>query len=158
MGNYSFHDDLEGIGGQGEKHVALDLIAEGAKLISDNNDKLYDLKMLMPNGSEVLIEVKTDDYCKPGKDTGNMFIEFECRGKESGISVTISDYFVYYYPHLKEIWYIKTVNLKKILNENDIRTTQFSGDVGSNTKGYLLPRKWYQNHFKVRKVDFKWQS
>lgn len=158
MGNYSFSDDLNLIGNQGEKHVALDLISEGAALINDNNNKDYDLKMQMPNGKVVLFEVKTDDYCKPGRDTGNMFIEFECRGKESGIRVTKSDYFVYYYPHFKEIWYIKTENLKKIIEENDMRTTEFSGDENSNTKGYLLGRKWFQNNFKVRKINFEWKN
>ena len=153
MGSYSFNSDLN-LGQTGEKHVALDLISEGSTFIKYNNDKYYDLMMLMPNGKELLFEVKTDDYCKPGNDTGNIFIEFECRNNQSGINVTKSDYFVYYYIHLGEMWYIKTNNLKKLISENNFRRTEFSGDKGSNTKGYLIPKKRFIKFFNVRKVMF----
>lgn len=156
MANFNFPQDLNEIGIQGEKHVTLFLIENNAKLIEENNNKTHDMKMLMPNGVEVLLEVKTDVRCRPGNDTGNMFIEFECRGKESGIQVTESDYFVYYYPFLKQMWFIKTENLKEIINNNEFRIATEAGDKGSFTKGYLLGREWFRKSFKVKDTDFEW--
>jgi hypothetical protein len=104
------------------------------------------------NNQEIKYEIKTDVFCKPTYDTGNLFVEFECRGKKSGIIVTEAKWFVTYYKHLKEIWYIKTSKLMEIINENNIRTVNFSGDENSNTKGWLLPRNKFKNNFIVRKV------
>jgi hypothetical protein len=39
------------------------------------------------------IEVKTD--ARLSKKTGNAYIEYECRGKKSGISTTEADYWVF---------------------------------------------------------------
>ena len=157
MGNLNFKLDLDKIGLQGEKHVTLELIKEGSTLLKDNDNKEYDLRMLMPNGVEMLLEVKTDVLCTPDSDTGNMFIEFECRGEESGIKVTKAEHFVYYYPFLNQMWFIKVKDLIFILNNNDFRTTTMSGDKDSNTKGYLLGREWFRKAFKVRETNYEWE-
>ena len=157
MANYNFSKDIND-GEKGELIVRFDLESEGAKFLSENKDYRYDLKMGMPNGKEILLEIKTDVYCKPNRDTGNMFIEYECRGKASGINITLGDYFVYYYPYLKEIWYIKTSKLRKLIQENNFRETQFSGDEGSNTKGFLINRNSQRQHFKVRQIDYEWEN
>ena len=96
-------------------------------------------------------EIKTDVFCKPHNDTGNIFVEFECRGKESGIMVTEAKWFVTYFKHLNEIWYIKTSELLSLIETSNFRTTQFSGDSGSNTKGYLIPRYAFKEKFIIRK-------
>ena len=150
MGNYNFNKDLI-IGEQGERTVLRDLESMGAKLVTDNKNNSHDL-IVEKNGIQLKYEIKTDVFCFPQFDTGNMFIEFECRGKKSGIEVTTADWFVMYYKYLKEIWYIKTDELKKLINDNQFFETEFSGDQNSNTKGYLIPREQYKKHFIVRKT------
>ena len=149
MGNYNFNKDLI-IGEQGERTVAQDLESIGTKLITDNKNNSHDL-IIEKDGTQLKYEIKTDVFCFPQFDTGNMFIEFECRGKKSGIEVTTADWFVMYYKYLKEIWYIKTDELKKLINDNQFFETEFSGDQNSNTRGYLIPREKYKKHFIVRK-------
>lgn len=155
MGKYDFVQDVVS-GEKGEKIIREFLESRGAKFISDNKDNSYDLLMLMSNGKNVSFEIKTDVYCEPHNDTNNLFVEFECRNKPSGISVTKSNYFVNYYPHLKEVWFIKTNKLLKLISEEDFKTTEFSGDNKSNTKGYLIPRYQYKKYFKVINIKHKW--
>lgn len=151
MANYDFKKDIIE-GEDGEQIVLEDLIRMGAKFISDNKDNKYDLLVSRKN-REITYEIKTDVYCTPEYDTGNMFIEFECRGKESGIIVSKSDWFVTLYKGLNEIWYIKTNDLLQLIQSNLFRETSNSGDTGSKTKGYLIPRKQYREHFIVRTIN-----
>ena len=150
MAEYNFTKDIV-VGEHGELVVIKDLESVGATFIKDNKDNRYDVIMNI-NNEEIKYEIKTDVFCKPEYDTGNLFIEYECRGKSSGLMVTEAKWFVTYYKHLNEIWYIQSDVLKKVLMDNDIRKTQFSGDANSNTKGWLLPRHQYKKHFIVRKV------
>ena len=148
MGNYDFKQDLI-LGNKGEDIVIKDLQRMGANFISKNNDNKFDI-IMESKGKEIKYEIKTDVFCKPDYDTGNIFVEYECRGKESGIMVTQAKWFVTYYKYLNEIWYIKTKDLLKLLNNNDVRKTQYAGDNGSNTKGWLFPRLNYEKHFIIR--------
>ncbi len=148
MANYDFKKDLI-IGEDGEQVVINDLGKNGIIFKHKNNDNRYDLLMEKDN-IECKYEVKTDVYCKPHYDTGNMFIEFECRGKKSGVMVTEAKWFVMYYKYLNEIWYIKTEDLLNLINNNNFRISQFSGDSGSNTKGYLIPRNSFKEKFIIR--------
>ena len=151
MANYSFNEDIT-IGEDGEDVVINDLKDLGISLINKNKDNRYDINMMDANGNEVKYEIKTDVFCRPENDTGNIFVEYQCRGKFSGILVTQAKWFVTYFKYLREIWYIQTDVLKKIIVENDIQKVEFSGDSGSNTKGWLLPKYQYKKHFIVRKV------
>jgi len=152
MANYNFNDDIL-IGNWGESEIVKDLSKLGINLIHYNNDYRYDIRM-EKDGKEMTYEVKTDVFCTPrfNNDTGNMFIEFFSRDKPSGITVTEADWFVMYYKYLKEIWYIKTDKLKYLITQNDFFISEYSGDQGSNTKGYLIPRRDFTNDFIIRKV------
>jgi len=150
MGDYNFKEDIQ-MGEIGEKLIVQDLERLGGVFINDNKDNKYDIQMKMPNG-DVKYEIKTDVYCNKISDTGNMFIECECRGKKSGLEVTEAKWFVMLYPYLNEAWYIKSEDLKKLINNNEFKLNEFSGDVGSNTKGYLIPRKDNIEHFIVREI------
>jgi len=165
MANYDFKKDIIE-GEEGEQVVRKDLELEGAKYLGDNKNNQYDIAMLMPNGKEVKLEIKTDVWCIPPKvvqmpfgpmtvsdDSGNMFIEFECRGKPSGIIVSKADLFITYFKHFKEIWYIQTSKLLNLIASENFPTTEQSGDENSNTKGYLIPREDYKDHFKIRKIN-----
>jgi len=161
MANYNFVEDITQ-GEKGEVIIREFLELNGYKFISDNKDYRYDLEMSLPvdeGGSLVkatTFEVKTDVYCLPHSDTNNLFVEFECRGKDSGINVTEADYYVNYYPYLHEAWFIKTSKLKKLINDNNFEVKEFSGDANSNTKGYVIPRYQFKKHFKVKMIKNKW--
>jgi hypothetical protein len=171
MAHYNFRKDIT-VGEKGEQIVRTQLEAEGAIYNGDNKNNEYDISMTMPNGKELKFEIKTDVWCMPGrelqmpfgtiqvppKDSGNMFIEFECRGKSSGIVVTKADYFITYYPYYNEIWYITTKKLIELIKNEKFPTTKQSGDEDSNTRGYLIPREKYKNNFKVVKTDYEWEN
>lgn len=150
MANLNFKKDLL-LGNEGEDVLREFLNSKDCKPISKNDDRRYDLKMLK-KGVETTYEIKTDFKCAPLFDTGNIFIEFECRGKESGIMVTEADWFVTYFKYLNEIWFIKSKKLIQLINDNNFPTFSDAGDLNSNTKGYLINRKKFKKHFNVYKL------
>lgn len=150
MGKYYFKKDIH-LGEEGEKVVIKDLKNLGFKFIRDNKNIDFDL-LVEKDGKRHTFEVKTDDLCTPKSDTGNMFIEIECRGKPSGIAATKAKKFAYYYKHFGEIWYISIKDLTELIKNNNFKVVKNSGDTGSNTVGILIPRYKFKKHFTVRKV------
>lgn len=146
-GEYNFNKDLVK-GEKGEEFIVSFMQNLGFQFIHKRNDNKYDL-MMGYNRYSYSYEIKTDIY---PRDTGNIAIEFESRGKPSGIAVTEADFFVTYFPHLKEIWNIQTNKLKKLIDENNIKSVDGAGDPGSNTKLYLVKKSKFKNHFKVHKI------
>jgi hypothetical protein len=61
-----------------------------------------------------------------------------------------------YFPYLKEAWFITVNELKELISKNNFKLSENSGDIDSETKGYLLPRNEYFNNFKVINVDYEW--
>ena len=58
----------------------------------------------------------------------------------------------------RELWLISTDDLKKLIADNDFPTTKDSGDEGSNTEGYLIPRWEHFSSFAVYKeINGKWE-
>lgn len=171
MAEYNFNKDIT-VGEKGEAVMVKHMESKGLKFVDDNKDNKYDLKMLLPTKKEITFEVKTDVWCVPGrylempfgrmwvegKDAGNLFIEFECRGKDSGIKVTQADAFLYYFPYYKQMWYIKTKDLISLIQNNNFRETTQSGDTDSNTKGYLIPREQFKQQFHIYKIDYEWEN
>jgi hypothetical protein len=150
MANLDFRKDLK-LGNEGEESVIKFLETKGLKYISSNNDNKYDLKMGNYE-NELTYEIKTDVKCAPLFDTGNIFIEFESRGKPSGIQVTQADWFVTYFKYLNELWFIKSEKLKELIQENDFPIFKDAGDIGSATHGYLIKRKDFKKYFYVCKI------
>lgn len=144
MANYNFKQDIH-IGKQGENIVIQDLEFLGATYISSNDTSTHDFIMTFKN-KEIKYECKTDIF----HDTGNMFIETHCRGHESGILVTQAEWFVTYFTQMNEIWYIKTKELLKILNDYEHKIVENVGDHGSKTSGYLINKNMFRKHFIVR--------
>lgn len=71
--------------------------------------------------------------------TGNVFVEFQSRGKPSGIETSESDYYIFM---LADDWYdsevfigIKTSRLKRIFNKI---TYSVNGGDGKSSKGKLI--------------------
>jgi hypothetical protein len=150
MANLDFISDLK-LGNEGEESIIKYLLGKGCEYIDSNNNNKYDLKMIT-KGVETTYEIKTDVKCAPLFDTGNIFIEYESRGKASGIVVTEADWFVTYFQYLNEAWFIKSDKLKQLINENDFPTFKDAGDIGSATHGYLIKRKNFKEHFYVCKI------
>jgi len=150
MANLDFKKDLV-LGNLGEEKLVKFLENKGCIFKSFNNDFKYDV-IMVKNSQDVKYEVKTDVKCIPLLDTGNLFIEFESRGKPSGISTSQSDWFVTYFKYLNEFWFIKTKKLKKLIEENNFPIFFGAGDVGSDTHGYLIKRKEFKNYFHVYKT------
>lgn len=170
MANYNFDEDID-VGERGEGVIRGELESRGLKFIDDNKDSKYDLKMEL-NSKIITFEVKTDVWCVPGrymdmpfgriwvegKDSGNLFIEYQSRNKPSGIAVTNAQAFVYYYPFLNQYWTIKVSDLKRLITDNKFRETKLSGDANSDTRGYLIPRDKFKSYFKIHKVDYQWEN
>ena len=150
MANLDFRTDLK-LGNDGEETIIKYLMSKGCLYVDSNDDNRYDRKMIV-KGVETTYEIKTDVKCAPLFDTGNIFIEYESRGKASGIVVTEADWFVTYFKYLNEAWFIKSDKLKQLINENDFPTFKDAGDIGSATHGYLIKRKDFKQHFYVCKI------
>ena len=147
MAHLNFKKDLE-LSKQGEEDVKNFLINRGCVFVDFNHDNKYDL-LMKKKGKDITYEVKTDYIVYKMFDTGNLFVEFECRNKPSGIAVTEAEWYVNYYYHLKEFWFIKTKDLKELIANNNIPVTTNAGDINSGTKGYLIKRKNYRDYFHV---------
>lgn len=107
-------------------------------LLYFNDDGKYDIKMIYDAFEILTFEIKTD-YLTTNPD-GNLFIEFENKqGKESGVSVSDADWYVYIFAHFNEMWFIEKDNLMKILYGMGY-TFPVGESKGNNSRGYLIPR------------------
>ena len=106
-----------------------------------NNDFKYDLQVGQIKEKELgiifynkKIEVK---YDLKALKTGNVFVEYESRGKSSGISTTKADYYCFSFGdtfHLIEISLLKN-RCRKYINTNRDK----KGGDSNTSKGILLP-------------------
>ena len=147
QGKYNFKQDIQ-VGERGEDIIINHLISLGFSFLNKNHDYRYDYKMSY-NNNIITYEQKTDIY---PKNTGNLVVEFECRGKASGLSVTQADYFITYFAHFGEIWVIKTEDLKKLITYLKPHVMKNSGDKGSNTKLYRLKKSRIRKFFRVHNI------
>tara|TARA_R110000868_G_scaffold328175_1_gene589072 strand:+ start:247 stop:717 length:471 start_codon:yes stop_codon:yes gene_type:complete len=156
MAHYSFRKDLVD-GQEGENEVILYLVENhNCQFISDNNTNSHDVILQFASGGVFgdgnrSFEIKTDLLITPKADTGNIFIEVESRGKESGVMVCQAEWFVYYLKNFKEVWAIKTEDLLALIATSNFRQV-YGGDKGSGTKGLLINREKNRKHFVVLKM------
>ena len=159
--NYNFAEDLKD-GQKGEQVIrhfvesTMDL-----KYIKDNDTNAFDL-LFQGNGEDpTTFEVKTDlwekDWNKGG--SGNMAIEYSCRGKPSGIAVSRAKYFVYYLVNVsdKQIWLIETEKLQELLlrekfPSKTVGETHYDSDE-KVAKCYMIPRFEYKDEFDIYTFD-----
>lgn len=157
MAHYEFNKDvLEGEAG--ERSITDWLCSKlDGELLSDNKTNSHDVIVRFPIregrwSGDVSFEIKTDVLVKPERDTGNMFIEYYSRGKDSGVTVCKARYFVTYFKHLGEVWVIETDELRRLVQQHSFRQITNAGDRNSGTCGYLIPRMQYRSHFKRYKI------
>ena len=120
-------------------------------IFNPNKNKDYDFS-LVRGGKKILFELKTDrwEHFK-NKVTNNLFIETMCSGELSGIHTTKSDIFIYFFPDLEEVYFIKTKDLKELIKTPGLYTTERSGD-GGRVRSVLINRNDFRNHFRVEHV------
>jgi len=86
------------------------------------------------------LEINTDKICQR---TGNVFVEFESRGKDSGLATTTAVYWVYclWSEVRKEQTYvfIPTRRLKKLIKQGNYK--EMRGGDNWTSKGYLIPKE-----------------
>ena len=90
------------------------------------------------------IECKTDKICKR---TGNVFVEFEDRGKPSGINTTKSAFYAFCLfkeeRKKKQIWVlIPTTILKKLMKKYPIK----NGGDNWEARGHIVPKQDLLNY------------
>ena len=139
MPNYNFRKDLP-IAQNTEHEIALLLTnLYGAEILEFSHDNRYDILAKMPaNIGTFSFEVKEDFTCEK---TGNIGLEFECRGKPSGIAVSQADFYIYKM-HTPtngiQIILISTNKLKRMIRENKYFRIVNGGDKDSNSMNYLF--------------------
>jgi len=145
---YRFKKDVK-YGEYGETIIKGFLESQGMVFHSVNRDYRYDLKMFYPATNKFYTyEIKTDFY----ENTGNILIEFESRGKKTGITITEADYFLTFFYKQGEIWNISTDKLKFLINYLNPGFFKMSGDKGSNTKLFCFKKKRVKRFFKIHKI------
>lgn len=137
MAHYNFQKDLA-VARKSEEVVAEILENKyNAVILEHSNHGRYDIRAKI-RGVEFTFEIKEDFMCEK---TGNVSLEFECRGKPSGIESTEADFFVYII-HKKDgtVEYVMftTVHLLGKVEKKDYFRIVNGGDAGSNTMNYLF--------------------
>lgn len=139
MSNYNFHRDLHRAK-KTEVDVANYLAEETRSSIKILNDtKEFDI-VLERVGKNYVIEVKEDFMAAK---TGNVAVEYECRGKPSGINVTKADVYAYVIHEgegVRQLHLVESKVLKKAISKKMYHRTVVGGDRGSNTKMYLFTK------------------
>lgn len=86
------------------------------------------------------VETKTDYKCY---ETGNVFVEFQSRGKDSGIRVSTAEVWSFVLPKPTDVFpltiYVSLEALKKMV-ENKKYKTVMGGD-NKTSLGYLVPKE-----------------
>ena len=146
MGNYDFNKDIKI-----EEHTKLEIMkfleSLGWRILNDNFDYRYDI-LMEKDGKPFKLEIKEDFRCA---ETGNIAVEYESRGKLSGISSTEADIYLYKI-HLSDkiIYHVATVKkLMKSIALNQYHRIVGGGDYMSNTKMYLYKMPVYLSLGKV---------
>jgi len=135
-GSYNFNTDLVNAGYSAEREFgALVLQNKKVRNVDYNDNKKYDVKVYMRAGTKeyYTFEVKND---MKYSQTGNIGIEFECRGNPSGIQTTEADFWVQKLNG--EFWQIHRKKLLELIAEEKYFKIGVGGDEGSNTKMYLF--------------------
>lgn len=139
MPNYNFRLDLP-IALKTEKEILEKMCSYGYTQVGEMcSDGRWDFVITRSDKNKTLcVEVKEDFLCEK---THNVGLEFECRGKPSGINKTQSTHYVYrlHLPTGKvEDWIFKTDVLKKMVAERKYFKPVCGGDEGSNSWNYLF--------------------
>ena len=141
MAHYNFDKDIKD--GREAENQAIEIISKKYNLAKEDivicDTKEYDFKVISRNET---YEVKNDLMAEK---TGNIAIEYNCRGKDSGIATTKANYWIYKFAGL--FFLLKTEKIREeLFKKNNYSREVTGGDVGSNTKMFLVKvvefKKW----------------
>lgn len=146
MPNYDFNKDLV-VAKKTEQEIA-GIIREryNAVILEYGRTNAYDIKARI-NDKIFTFEIKEDFTCRK---TGNVGVEYECRGKPSGIEVSKADFYIYKIHTAKgiEVYIFKTQAIKDMIKRVDYKRIVNGGDVGSNSMNYLFKYDVFVSHGK----------
>lgn len=151
MGEYAFKADLKnsepGVKWVAEVLPTLPQMKGVTEVeVRENWFPYYDIEFRFDNEPSEFVEVKEDIE---HKNTGNVVIEIESRGKKSGISVTTAETWISL-PHMKDgtiqMWAFKTEDLRDLIKKCEYERFTIGGDPGSNTKMYLFKLNKLKKH------------
>lgn len=128
------------------------------KVMEYGKTNKYDI-LFKTNTRLLKFEVKEDFTCEK---TGNVGVEFECRGKPSGIQVSEADFYIYkVHSQYGDVRYFlcSTKCLKKMIADKEYFRIVTGGDPGSNSKNYLFKYETFIRNFKIIAValDKSWE-
>lgn len=150
MGNYNFEDDLTETQRKEKLFVQKMIERYNTKLIGDfGKDYRWDFILKSPSdGSLRKFEMKSDSMAHI---TGNFAMEYESRGKPSGVSRTLADYYIYEVERGKssDYWLISTTEIKNMIESKFYHRKVVGGDPGSQTKMYLFRLELLNKHGKL---------
>jgi predicted AAA+ superfamily ATPase len=110
---------------------------EEVEFAPDNQFTEWDVKISKGN-FVCKYEVKAD---RMTNRTGNVFIEYECNNRPSGISITQADiyaYFVIKSSNDQDCYIIPVKYIKTLIENGDFKKVSQCGD-GKRVKGFLMP-------------------
>lgn len=137
------------IGEKAEREFASLLLTSRADVTSltFNKNKDYDIKVSFLNGDVVTYEVKYDIRSSL---TGNVAVETFSRGKQSGLSTSLADkwvYNIYVHSSREHLWVeYSRENLVKLLETQEFKVMNNAGDLGSGTNITLIPCDVFVRH------------
>jgi len=139
MAFYNFEKDLAVADGTEKEVAGLLEKHHKAKILDFEDTNKYDILACIKN-KNYTFEVKEDFI---GAITGNVGLEFECRGKPSGIQVSKAHFYIYklHIGNNKVIFVLHEIGTikDKITNKKYFRIVN-GGDEGSNSMNYLFRR------------------
>jgi hypothetical protein len=152
MPNYNFRKDLP-IAKATEREVAgLLALRYDFTIVHFEDTSRYDF-LLKIREREIKVEVKEDFTCEK---TGNVGLEYACRGKPSGIAVSEADFYIYKL-HTKDFgiqYILHPVHLlKRMIAEKQYFRIVNGGDKGSNSMNYLFKYKIFVEAGRILPLD-----
>ena len=138
----SFNLDLE-FGNIYEKKL-VDIIPNDSYIIKEGYFPYYDVEITKDN-IITKYEVKAD---RNTYKTGNIAIEYKCKGIPSGISKTQADYYAYYIVkpyNIFELYIIPTDIIKNKINSNEYKRIIFGGD-NKNSEMYIFSLELFEEY------------
>jgi len=161
MANYDFKPDLRD-GQQGQNVMKFFLESYfGFKYLGQGYTSAFDLRMRDEAEKRTLLyEIKTDLYEKDyATGTGNLVLEYECRGKRSGIQKSKADYYIWYLPLLDrdQIWMASLDTLLFCIGRKRWKVQpigEYSARMGEKSGlAYMIPRYDDKTFFEVFSTD-----
>ena len=129
----TFKEDLE-YGVKFEEKV-LEIVEHTKHWKSPTGSKEYDIATQLNDDEPVYWESKSD---RRTIETGNIVIEFQCRGKPSGITTTAADYWIYFIEKTNKYLMIPTSHLREVIDAKKYKRIVNGGDDGVALM-YLFP-------------------